>query len=135
MIRRSGQKFEVMSFMSNELNIVEFIPCPNCECRLFKYVRVISHHILIECGKCEKRLSVLHYSDERKEVTCPKCGKHPPRGAYWRCGDPETKKGCCKLFDTFDTNAECPYCHRKFTLTSCPLCEETSPFEEWKEKK
>jgi hypothetical protein len=122
-----------------EEKIGEWLRCPKCKLSLWQIVGSSETQIALECP-CGFRVVVRYWHRAkglRIEVKCPQCGNAPPIGKYWACGDPIMKEGCRTRFDTFETNAECPSCKRKFQLTNCPICGKTSPFTEWfkKEKK
>jgi len=56
---------------------------------------------------------------------CPNCKTEPAVGEMWKC----TK--CHHAFDTFATQASCPYCAAQFPLTQCLECGTTQPMSEW----
>ncbi|MGC1830737.1 MAG: M50 family metallopeptidase [Candidatus Acidiferrales bacterium] len=56
---------------------------------------------------------------------CPRCKAAPPVGNFWKCGQ------CGKAFDTFSTQAVCPYCAAHFATTICLDCGWFHPMSEW----
>ncbi|HEX4921220.1 MAG TPA: hypothetical protein VFV92_10830, partial [Candidatus Bathyarchaeia archaeon] len=56
---------------------------------------------------------------------CPWCKAAPPVGNFWVCGK------CKNPFDTFQTQAVCPYCATQFPVTKCLDCGELHPMREW----
>ena len=61
----------------------------------------------------------------RQGFACPKCHRAPPLGPNWRCSI------CKQAFDTFETQATCPYCYTRYPVTSCYECGTGSPMSEW----
>lgn len=61
-------------------------------------------------------------------IACPKCNWEPDGGAYWSCT-------CGCVWNTFDTAARCPVCHKQWTHTACiPMkggCESMPPHVDW----
>ena len=57
---------------------------------------------------------------------CPSCKAAPPAGNFWLCSQ------CRNAFDTFASSAVCPHCGAQFSVTRCPLCGATLPFEDWR---
>ncbi|MEY4939477.1 MAG: hypothetical protein RIQ93_1212 [Verrucomicrobiota bacterium] len=56
---------------------------------------------------------------------CPACGEAPPGGAMWRCGS------CGNAFNPFSTQAVCPHCQTRQSLTGCAYCGAENPLERW----
>jgi len=56
---------------------------------------------------------------------CPSCQTAPPSGAFWICGQCETR------FDTFATGGACPRCGAQFDITRCLDCGSSSPMSDW----
>lgn len=61
----------------------------------------------------------------RAGFACPDCKVEPPIGNNWRC------MNCRQPFDTFETQAICPYCAAQFPLTQCMECGTVHPISEW----
>jgi DNA-directed RNA polymerase subunit RPC12/RpoP len=61
----------------------------------------------------------------REGYACPSCKMAPPLGELWRCGQ------CRNLFDTFQTQAQCPHCGVQFNATQCLDCGSAAPFAAW----
>ncbi|MFX1450489.1 MAG: hypothetical protein ACFFCM_06590 [Promethearchaeota archaeon] len=75
------------------------------------------------------------YTDQNNKISerkakCPHCLQPPPVGSFWMCSDFESF-GCGHTFDTFETNATCPFCGRKFPLTQCINCGQWNPIEDY----
>jgi Zn-dependent protease len=61
----------------------------------------------------------------REGYACPQCKAAPPIGEVWQCGQ------CRQAFDTFTSQAVCPYCKAQFAMTHCLYCGRQSPMREW----
>jgi len=61
----------------------------------------------------------------REGYACPRCKAAPPIGEVWQCGQ------CRHAFDTFTSQAVCPYCGARFATTHCLYCGRQSPMSEW----
>lgn len=57
---------------------------------------------------------------------CPSCRAAPPMGSFWVCSQ------CKKRFDTFQTQAVCPYCAKQFPETMCTDCGRNYPMAQWR---
>ena len=89
---------------------------------------VLAAFILMNCWTGLQRaraLSKLAKSPRREGIACPSCGTAPPIGALWRCNN------CRNAFDTFQTQAACPFCGARFDNTSCIDCGRRHPISEW----
>ncbi|MDF1752927.1 MAG: hypothetical protein P1U89_09155 [Verrucomicrobiales bacterium] len=62
--------------------------------------------------------------DRRVEIFCPKCQYHPLESDRWQCT-------CGVLWNTFDTNGNCPECGKVHSDTQCPACGKWSPHHTW----
>jgi Zn-dependent protease len=62
----------------------------------------------------------------RDGFMCPSCRTAPPIGTWWVCSQ------CRKPFDTFETQAVCPYCGAHYEVTRCLDCGEIHPLGEWR---
>lgn len=62
------------------------------------------------------------------KIACPKCNWEPDGGAYWVCT-------CGCVWNTFDTAAQCPNCHKQWTHTACIPhrggCTSMPPHVDW----
>jgi Zn-dependent protease len=56
---------------------------------------------------------------------CPWCKTAPPIGNIWNCAQ------CGQAFDTFATQAICPYCNTRSETTGCLDCGKFHPLEQW----
>jgi Zn-dependent protease len=72
-----------------------------------------------------RALSRLATLPRRDGFACPRCKTAPPVGNYWVCGQ------CKNSFDTFQTQAACPYCATQFPVTKCLDCGGAHPMSEW----
>jgi len=63
----------------------------------------------------------------RPDIACPNCGFRPWPGLQWICAP----DGCGGQFDTFETQAHCPYCDAQFAWTGCPACHVASAHRAW----
>ena len=70
-------------------------------------------------------LSKIAKLPRREGFACPNCKTAPPLGEKWHCGN------CHQPFDTFATQATCPYCAAQFAVTSCVECGSAHPIEQW----
>jgi Zn-dependent protease len=89
---------------------------------------ILSVFILMNCwrGLQEARLlSRLAKLPRHEGFACPSCKTAPPVGEFWVCSH------CRKAFDTFQTQAVCPYCAAQFAVTKCLDCGSPSPLSNW----
>jgi len=61
----------------------------------------------------------------RDGFACPRCKASPPMGEFWKCNH------CGQSFDTFVTQAKCPYCSTQFAVTKCLDCGGMSSIDAW----
>jgi Zn-dependent protease len=71
-------------------------------------------------------MSAMARMPRRTGFACPSCHTAPPIGTLWQCSQ------CRGNFDTFETEAECPNCHARFSNTQCLDCGVLRPLPEWK---
>jgi Zn-dependent protease len=69
-----------------------------------------------------KRLESL---PRRTGLSCPSCHANPPIGKFWACSL------CGNAFDTFETDATCPNCSKRFAATMCLDCRAQHPIPTW----
>jgi DNA-directed RNA polymerase subunit RPC12/RpoP len=89
---------------------------------------VLSFFILMNCWgglKQARALSRLAKLPRREGFACPCCKTAPPIGAFWKCAQ------CGQPFDTFQTQAVCPKCNARFTVTGCLDCRRAYAMSEW----
>jgi len=89
---------------------------------------VLSVFILMNCWRgLRQAQALLRLADSPRHdgVACPSCKAAPPMGGYWICSQ------CRKSFDTFQTQAVCPYCATQFAMTACLDCGRMHPMGEW----
>ncbi|HLH08091.1 MAG TPA: M50 family metallopeptidase [Terriglobales bacterium] len=89
---------------------------------------ILAGYLLINCwGGLQHARALVKMAKlpRRHEFGCPRCQQSPPAGEYWKCGK------CGQAFDTFATNAACPYCSTQFPVTRCLDCGGLSPMSEW----
>jgi Zn-dependent protease/ATP-dependent Clp protease adapter protein ClpS len=70
-------------------------------------------------------LERLQRGPRHKSFACPACGVSPPVGDFWRCDN------CQTPFDTFEHQAECPECGKRFSRTMCSACLKRNPIDLW----
>ncbi|MBM3892764.1 MAG: peptidase M50, partial [Verrucomicrobia bacterium] len=78
------------------------------------WIGILAAFILANCWGGLQRARVLARIDRmprRAGFACPSCKTPPLRGALWRCSN------CRETFDTFETQAVCPHCGARYTLT------------------
>jgi len=89
---------------------------------------ILSLFILMNCWgglRQAQALSRLAKLPRREGFACPACKAAPLLGGFWKCSQ------CGKPFDTFQTQAVCPYCAARFDVTRCPDCGALHPISEW----
>ncbi|HKW09248.1 MAG TPA: hypothetical protein VJO33_02650 [Gemmatimonadaceae bacterium] len=59
-------------------------------------------------------------------IYCPKCEWQPGPHDRWMC-----IPGCNTVWNTFETHALCPGCHKQWHVTQCLLCAARSPHDDW----
>jgi Zn-dependent protease len=92
------------------------------------WVAIISVFILLNCwsGLQQARaLLRLAKAPRRLGFACPSCKTAPPVGEYWICPK------CKNPFDTFQSQAVCPFCAAQFPVTACMDCAARHPMTEW----
>lgn len=92
------------------------------------WLGVLSVFILLNCWsglRQAQALSRLAKAPRREGFACPGCKALPLIGNLWRC------QHCGKSFDTFQTQATCPYCAAQFPATMCFDCGTAHPMSEW----
>jgi Zn-dependent protease len=72
-----------------------------------------------------RALSRMEKLPRRHDFACPHCKESPPIGKLWQCSR------CQHAFDTFQSQAVCPYCGTQFPATNCFYCGRQSPIHEW----
>ena len=58
------------------------------------------------------------------KIMCPKCKWEPKANSMWQCS-------CGHVWNTFDTAARCPKCHKVWKDTQCLSCLKWSPHLDW----
>jgi Zn-dependent protease len=89
---------------------------------------ILSVFILMNCWsglQHARALSRMAKAPRRNGFACPSCKAVPPVGEFWVCAK------CKGTFDTFQTQAVCPYCAAQFPVTSCSECGARHPMAEW----
>jgi hypothetical protein len=59
-------------------------------------------------------------------IYCPQCTWAPSPGDRWICFP-----GCRTVWNTFETRAKCPGCHKQWQVTICLACHVFSAHEDW----
>jgi Zn-dependent protease len=89
---------------------------------------ILSIFILMNCWGGLRQAQVLSRIAKLPRhdgFACPACKVAPPVGNFWVCAR-------CKLgFDTFQTQAVCPSCATRFSVTKCLDCGELHPMSDW----
>jgi hypothetical protein len=70
-------------------------------------------------------LARIETAPRHHDAACPSCDSHPLRGPYWACDS------CHARFDTFEHQAECPNCGKRFGTTTCMECGRAHPVWAW----
>jgi len=89
---------------------------------------LLATFILMNCWAGLKRARVLLRMSKlprRHDFACPNCKAAPPIGELWTCPQ------CKQPFDTFVTQAACPYCGARFGVTQCLECGGAFPMSAW----
>lgn len=60
------------------------------------------------------------------KIYCPTCAWHPRAHHRWACD-----AVCGTTWNTFETHARCPGCHKQWRETQCLSCHVYSPHDEW----
>ena len=92
------------------------------------WLGLISFYMLANCWggfQHARALSRVANLPRRHEFACPTCKTSPPVGNYWKCAK------CGQAFDTFATQAVCPYCATRFDATKCLDCGASHSMHEW----
>jgi Zn-dependent protease len=88
----------------------------------------LSLYLLMSCWGGLRHALELSKADKlprRHGFACPDCKAAPPVGDFWKCAR------CGQAFDTFATQAVCPYCAARFDVTKCGECGAAHPIGEW----
>ena len=92
------------------------------------WLGALSIFVMMYCLRGFKSARVLYQlakAPRNEGFHCPSCKAAPPLGSFWVCTQ------CKKRFDTFQTQAVCPYCAKQFPETSCIECGRKSPITQW----
>ena len=92
------------------------------------WLAVLAVFMLLNCwGGLQHARALLRFSKlpRRHDFSCPRCSASPPIGAFWKCSH------CGQPFDTFVTQAKCPYCSAQYSVTKCLDCGAVPAFHEW----
>jgi Zn-dependent protease len=92
------------------------------------WIGFLALFILLSCwGGLQQALTLsrLEKLPHHEGFSCPSCKAAPPVGRFWTCS------GCRKPFDTFQTQALCPNCAMRHSLTMCLDCSAKNPLNEW----
>jgi Zn-dependent protease len=89
---------------------------------------ILAVYMLVNCWSGFQHARVLLKMAKlprRHGFSCPRCEQAPPVGEFWKCAN------CGQAFDTFTTDATCPYCSTKFSVTRCLDCGGLHPMAQW----
>ena len=92
------------------------------------WLGILAVFILMSCWGGLRQAQALYRLAElprHEGFACPSCKAAPPMGGFWRCSR------CAEAFDTFQTQAVCPYCSAQIASTPCPYCHAQNPLSEW----
>ena len=92
------------------------------------WLGAVSLFVLMNCwGGLRHAQELLCFAKlpRRADFACPGCKTAPPLGDFWKCGQ------CSQAFDTFQTEAKCPFCAAQFAVTKCLDCGGLHPMNEW----
>lgn len=92
------------------------------------WLGIVAAYILYTCLRGLRAAQALLRLDKLPRHTgfyCPSCKVSPPLGEFWRCST------CKKAFDTFQSQAVCPYCATQFPATRCLDCGRLHPIGQW----
>lgn len=88
----------------------------------------ISGFMLLNCWDGLRHAQVLLRDEKvprREGFACPNCQAAPLMGERWKCDQ------CGQPFDTFQTQAVCPKCAKRFPTTMCGDCGKFYPMNDW----
>jgi Zn-dependent protease len=88
----------------------------------------ISGFMLLNCWDGLRHAQVLLRDEKvprREGFACPNCHAAPLMGERWKCDQ------CGQPFDTFQTQAVCPKCAKRFPTTMCGDCGKFYPMNDW----
>ncbi len=88
----------------------------------------IAFYLLMNCWgglRHAQALSRMAKLPRRNDFACPECKEAPPVGDIWKCSR------CGQGFDTFASQATCPFCGTRFDGTKCLDCGAVHPMSEW----
>jgi Zn-dependent protease len=92
------------------------------------WLGAISLYLVTSCWSgFQQARSLLRFAKlpRRDGFACPSCKVAPPVGNIWKCAH------CGQGFDTFATQAVCPWCGTQYPVTKCLDCGEAHPMNEW----
>ena len=92
------------------------------------WLGAIAAFMLLNCWgglRHAQALSRLARLPRREGFACPSCKAAPPVGENWKCGQ------CRRTFDSFLTQATCPYCRAQFPETQCLESGAAYPMGQW----
>jgi Zn-dependent protease len=92
------------------------------------WLAVLAAFMLLNCWgglQHARALSRFAKLPRREGYVCPRCYTAPPVGEFWKCSH------CAQPFDTFVTQAKCPYCAAQYDGTKCLDCGALNPIGAW----
>jgi len=92
------------------------------------WLGLISLYLVMSCWSgFQQARALLRFAKlpRRDGFACPSCKVAPPVGNIWTCGH------CGQGFDTFATQAVCPWCGTQYPETRCLDCGVARPMTEW----
>lgn len=92
------------------------------------WLGVVAVFMLMNCWgglKQARFLMKIAKLPRRDGFACPRCAAAPPIGDFWKCNQ------CGQAFDTFASDAICPYCQNVFAATRCLDCGGLTTVSSW----
>ncbi len=92
------------------------------------WLGAISLYLVASCWSgFEQARALLRFAKlpRREGFACPSCKASPPVGNIWKCAH------CGQGFDTFASQAVCPWCGTQYPGTKCMDCGAAHPMNEW----
>jgi len=92
------------------------------------WLGAISLYLVTSCWsgfQQARALMSIEKMPRRDGFACPSCKVAPPVGNIWKCGH------CGQGFDSFASQAVCPWCGTKYPATRCLDCGSAHPMSEW----
>jgi Zn-dependent protease len=92
------------------------------------WLGILAAFMLMNCWRGlqhARALARLAKLPRREGYECPRCKTAPVMGEFWKCSQ------CGQSFDTFVTQAKCPYCSAQYAQTKCLDCGGLNALSAW----